>query len=95
MIRVLLRGRQEGQIDKYIRTEAVTQRKDALLLALKLEGRAMTEQCKWPLEAGISKEMDSPGSLQKECSPADTLISDFRPPELEENKIVWFEANDL
>lgn len=57
------------------------------------EMRAMQPQAKEHLEPlalpGRGREGLSPGPSE-ECSPSDTMISDFWPPELLWNKCLWF-----
>ena len=39
------------------------------------------EECPSPLEAGRGEDMSSPGAPREVPGPADTLMSDFQPPE--------------
>ena len=52
------------------------------LCAKKLQGSPVTPEAKRSMEKILSH------SLQKETNPTDTLISDFWPPELQENKFL-------
>ena len=46
---------------------------DAILSALKTEERPGAKECRWPLEAGNSKERDPPLQAPEETSPTDPL----------------------
>lgn len=67
--RVLLKGRQKGQSEG-VTTEAEVQRfEDVTLLALKMDKGARTKECRWPLESGNGKEIDSAAETLEEAWP--------------------------
>ena len=58
-------------------TESQGSLQEGKIKALKLEEGPWAKECKWPLEAGKGKEIDSPSSsLQKERGPANALTSE-------------------
>ena len=73
--------------------EKKTQTKSRSLCEDAAEMRVMQPQAKEHLEPltlpGRDREGLSPGPSE-ECSPSDTLISDFWPPELLWNTCLWF-----
>ena len=50
-------------------------KKDAILSALKMEERAMSTECRWPLEAGKGKETNPSLEPSKGMQPCGLLCS--------------------
>ena len=55
----------------------------------------LAKECREPLEVRRGWKQNVPSSLQGENGIAHTLISDFWPPELGENRFLLFQATGL